>query len=105
MDAGVIVTGVPLVTAPTPLMLPVPPVKFAVRLVEFPVVMVDAPAVKLVITGGATVVTLRVAVPLTPLCEALIVVVPAPLPVARPLLTVATDEFVELHDADAVTSC
>jgi hypothetical protein len=35
--AGVIVTDVPLVTAPTPLlMLPVPPEKIAVRVVELP---------------------------------------------------------------------
>ena len=101
-----IVTDVPLVTAPTPLlMLPVPPEKIAVRVVELPAVMVDAPAVKRVITGGATLVTFRVAAPLTPLCEALIVAVPAPLPVAKPLLTVATAEFDELQDAEAVRSC
>jgi len=106
VDAGVTVTGVPEVAAPTPLlMLPVPPEKFAVRVVELPAVIVDAPAVKLVITGGATLVTFRVAVPLTPLCEALIVAVPARLPLAKPLLTVAIAEFDELHDAEAVRSC
>jgi hypothetical protein len=66
---------------------------------------VDAAAVKLVITGSGTLVTFRVAVPLTPLCVALIVAVPAALPVAKPLLTVATAELDELHDAEAVRSC
>jgi hypothetical protein len=107
VDPGVTVTCAPLVTTPTPLLiLPVPPEKNAVRVVEFPVVIVAVPAVKLVITGGATpVVTVRLAVPLTPPCVALIVAVPVPLPVATPPLTVATAVFDELQDAEAVKFC
>jgi len=56
--AGVTVTAVPLVTAPTPgLTVPVPPEKTPVRVVEFPEVIVAAPAAKLVIVGGGTTVT------------------------------------------------
>jgi hypothetical protein len=52
---GAIVTGAPLVTAPTPLLIvPVPPEKTAVKVVELPAVIVLAADVKLVMTGGAT---------------------------------------------------
>jgi hypothetical protein len=57
VEVGEILTGVPLVTAPTPLsMLPVPLVNTAVRVVELPDTMVDAPAVKLVMAGAGTTV-------------------------------------------------
>jgi hypothetical protein len=63
VEAGAMVTGVPLVTAPMPLsMLPVPPAKTAVRVVELPETMVAEPGVKLVIDGAGTTVTVTVAV-------------------------------------------
>jgi hypothetical protein len=100
--AGVTVTGVLLATAPTPLLIvPVPPEKTAVRVVEFPAVMVDAPALKLLMTGGATPPTVRLAVPVMPLIVTEIVTVPLLTPVATPLaLTVATDDLLEVHLAD-----
>jgi len=102
--AGIIDTGVPLVTAPPPLLIvPAPPEKTAVRVVEFPAVMVDAPAVKLLMTGGATPPTVSVAVPVMPFMVVEIVVVPLRTPVASPLaLTVATVDLLELHLADEV---
>jgi hypothetical protein len=102
--AGVTVTAVPLVTAPTPgLTVPVPPEKTPVRVVEFPEVIIAAPAVKLEITGGGTLPTVSIAVPAMPINPARMVVVPVFIPVARPLLlTVATDGLDELQFADAV---
>jgi len=102
---GFTVTTVPLITAPTPLLIaPVPPEKTPVKLVELPAVMVVAAAVKLLITGGATPPTVRVAVPLTPLSDAVIMTVPLVTPVATPPLTVATEFLEELQFADAVMS-
>jgi hypothetical protein len=47
------VTGVPLVTAPTPLLtLPVPLLNTAVSVVEAPAVIDGVPTVKLLIEGG-----------------------------------------------------
>ena len=67
VDVGEILTGVPLVTAPTPLlMLPVPLGNTAVRVVEFPETIVDAPGVKLVITGAGTTVTVACLVTVAP---------------------------------------
>ena len=55
---GEMLTGVPLVTAPTPLsMLPVPLLNTAVSVVEFPETIVANPGVKLVIVGAGTTVT------------------------------------------------
>jgi len=63
VEAGTMVTGVPLVTAPTPLsMLPVPPLNTAVSVVEAPETIVAAPGVKLVIDGAGTTVTVTLAV-------------------------------------------
>ena len=102
--AGVTVTGVPLITAPMPLLIvPVPPEKTAVKVVELPAVMVDAPALKLLMTGGATPPTVRLAVPAMPLMVAEIVTVPLLTPVATPLaFTVATDDLLEVHLAEEV---
>ena len=61
VEAGVTVTGVPLVTAPTPLFtLPVPLLNTAVKVVEVPAVMLAAPDTKLVIAGAATTTTVTV---------------------------------------------
>ena len=52
---GEMLTGDPLVTAPTPLLiLPVPPLKTAVSVAELPIVIVAGTRVKLVIAGAAT---------------------------------------------------
>src|ERR1019366_7948820 len=65
--AGVIVTAVPLVTAPTLLLTdPVPPANTAVSVVEFPAVMVACPARKLVIAGAATTVSFAAVVVAVP---------------------------------------
>jgi hypothetical protein len=67
VDVGEILTGVPLVTAPTPLlMLPVPLGNTAVRVVEVPDTIVDNAGVKLVITGAGTTVTVACLVTVTP---------------------------------------
>lgn len=50
----------------------------------------------------AKLVTVRVAAPLTPLCAALIIARPAPMPVAKPAATVATLVLCELQVADEV---
>ena len=64
---GEIFTGDPLVTAPTPLFTEaVPPVNTAVSVVGFPEMIVADPGPKLVITGGATTVTVAVAVVVAP---------------------------------------
>jgi hypothetical protein len=58
--AGVTVTAVLLDTVPTPLLMePVPLLKTAVSVVEVPAVMVVFVAVKLVITGAATTVNVK----------------------------------------------
>jgi hypothetical protein len=60
---GEMLTGAPLITAPTPWStLPVPPLNTAVSVVEFPETIAGAPGVKLVITGTATTVTVACAV-------------------------------------------
>jgi len=65
--AGVMFTGVPLVTEPTPLLtLPVPLLNTAVKVVELPETIVAAPGVKLVITGAGTTVTVACLVTLAP---------------------------------------
>jgi len=65
--AGVIVTGVPLVTGPTPLLtLPVPPLNTAVRVVELGETIVASAGVKLVIEGAATTVTVTCLVAVAP---------------------------------------
>jgi hypothetical protein len=67
VEAGAMVTGVPLVTAPMPLsMLPVPPANTAVRVVELPETMVAAPGVKLVIDGAGTTFTVATLVAVAP---------------------------------------
>jgi hypothetical protein len=81
VDAGVTVTGVPLVTAPTLLLtLPVPPLNTPVKVVELPAVIVDAAAVKLVIAGAATTFSVKVCCALgaTPLFAVIVIgVLPA----------------------------
>jgi len=58
VEAGEMVTGVPLATTPTLLStLPAPLLKTPVNVVEVPAVIVAAAEMKLVITGGATTVT------------------------------------------------
>lgn len=53
---------------------------------------------------GADPVTVRLAVPLTPLSAAVMVEAPAAMPVARPeALIVATEVFEEVHATDVVT--
>lgn len=67
VDIGEILTGVPLVTAPTPLsMLPVPLANTAVKVVELPETIVEAPGVKLVIDGAGTTVTVACFVTVPP---------------------------------------
>lgn len=57
---GVTVTAVPLVTVPTLLLTdPVPPLNTAVSVVELPAPIVEAAAVKLLITGGATTINVK----------------------------------------------
>jgi len=67
VTAGVTVTAVPLVTAPTLLsMLPVPLLNTPVKVVEVPAVIVGAAAVKLVIVGAATTFTVACLVTAVP---------------------------------------
>ena len=63
VDVGEMLTGAPLVTAPTPWStLPVPPVNTAVSVVELPVTIVAAAGVKPVIAGAGTTFTVAVKV-------------------------------------------
>jgi hypothetical protein len=67
VEAGLTVTAVPLVTAPTLLStLPVPLLKTPVKVVDVPAVIVAAAVVKLVITGDVTNVTVTCLVAVVP---------------------------------------
>src|SRR5438270_12577043 len=67
VEAGVIVFGVPDVTAPTPLStLPLPLENTAVSVVDVPAVMVLCAAVNEVMLGGGTTVTVALANAIVP---------------------------------------
>ena len=68
------------------------------------VMLAVAGETEIAVTVGSTAVTVSVAVAVNPLAVALMVVVPAATPVARPAeLTVATVGSVEAHVVDPVT--
>jgi len=67
VEAGLTVTALPLVTAPTLLStLPVTLLKTPVKVVEVPAVIVAAADTKLVITGADTTVTMACLVTVVP---------------------------------------